>query len=209
MCPKGFYLDRNRQKVHQLHHQQAREFPQLGCPRCEPENFWNLSATLFSVSNRAVKVKNENWTVHVHGDMTVMNKDEAAKLSAIFRNDKPPRRRRATVKFQFHLTFTWKSVHKLELVTVRPIEEEPAETTSSTNLKPDWVSKLSAEFNAEISEVENFKKSTESKIIPVSPLGERRKSSKGTKKQFQFELNLERYSSPICRGWSDGSGTCF
>ena len=51
------------------------------------------------MSNRAVKVKNENWTVHVHGDMTVMNKDEAAKLSAIFRNDKPPRRRRATERF--------------------------------------------------------------------------------------------------------------
>ena len=60
----------------------------------------NVTNTLLLVSNRAVKVKNENWTVHVHGDMTVMNKDEAAKLSAIFRNDKPPRRRRATGKFK-------------------------------------------------------------------------------------------------------------
>ena len=64
----------------------------------------------------------------------------------------------------------------------KPLKEiDEPKTEVKSDLKPEWVSRLSTEFKAEISEVENFKK-PQQKEIPVSPLmAERRNNSKGNK----------------------------
>ena len=126
-----------------------------------------------------------------------MNKDEAAKLNAIFRNDKPksPRPRANVVApiveegpYGLHipdqlslagLSLVDNLVHR-DFRLFKPLKEiDEPKTEVKSDLKPEWVSRLSTEFKAEISEVENFKK-PQQKEIPVSPLmAERRNNSKG------------------------------
>ena len=137
-----------------------------------------------TISNREMQVRKEKWTVQVQGDMTLMNKDEAAKLNEKFRkrkkhkfgsqlsvdsheNQSVPEPRRATVPL--------KSA-SLPISLPPVVENETG--------RPNWVDQISSEFKVKLSEVERDDSSPEpifrrASVIPVSPAPEKRKPSKG------------------------------
>jgi len=130
-----------------------------------------------------MKVHKEKWTVQVQGDMTLMNKDEAAKLNEKFRKRKKD-------KFGSHLETPPERATISHLPAPLPVPVGSRKTGSLPPVienekeadRPNWVDQISSEFSVKLSEVSgetSNRQSGRKALIPVSPAPKKRKASKG------------------------------
>lgn len=102
------------------------------------------------LSSRNVLVKPEKWTVQVHGEMTVMNKDELAKLNQVYKGSLLA----GDDRLQNRQQGTRKNKRK------RRTSEQGTKTT-----QPDWVTNVASEFKVPV--LDDIKKRVDS--IPEEP----------------------------------------
>ena len=105
----------------------------------------------------------------IKGEMTVMNKDEAAKLNEIFR-----RKSSAAINSLIQTPPRSSLVARTGGQSVKP-PFSPVPTRKSTSVlnRPTWVDSISDEFNVKLSETQNAKP-VRKQIFDVSPAPKKR-----------------------------------